>query len=355
MASRARHAVSRPTVRDVAAEAKVAVSTASAVLRADRTCYASEGTRSKVVDAAERLGYRPNHFARALRGQRSFTIGLLFGTLAAPTIALARLAPIERVAWDAGYRVIFGNHYSSPERERAHIEEFLANRVDGLILVSPSLAIAGLVRDILEQGVPLVTIDSLYDFPTPDVSVDREEAGRLQVEHAYAAGRSRFVFLAPSETTGLAPRKMRGFEKGLAERGSSFAEHLMVPISPTPADRFIVGAQALAEVLARGERFDAVIVAADSVAVGAMQALHRAGLRVPEDVAVIGFDDEDFAAALPVPLTTVHQPRDVGARALAMLLEQFEAQKDPSRPRPEPRQVLVTPRLVVRESTVSLH
>lgn len=341
----------RPTVKDVAIAAGVAVSTASAVLRADRSCYVSDETRARVHEASRKLGYRANQFARALRGGRSYIVAVLFDSLAAPSSALARLAGIEERAWETGYRVIYGNHYGRIARQREHIKEFLANQVDGLILVAPHPDNADLVQQAMNQNVPLVTIDSLFDFATLDVTVDRCEGARLQVEHAYSIGRSRIAFLMPQGPTGLAPKKMRGYQQGLAEQGSSLDDHVIAEMPGVIHDRFIIGSQLTETLLKRGEKFDAVIVPGDSVAVGVMQALHRAGLRVPEDVAVIGFDDEDFASALPIPLTTIRQPRDIGERALAILLEAIEARQDPKASAPDLRQQLITPELIVREST----
>ena len=348
--SRKRAGNANPTVKDVAARAGVAVSTASAVLREDQTCYASEETRSKVLDAARVLGYRPNRFARALRGNRSFTIGLLFGSLSAPSITLAKLAPLEQLAWKAGYRVVVGNYYNSAQRQREHLQEFLANRVDGLILVTADPANADLVKDMMSQGVPLVTIDSIYEFPTPNVSIDRAQGAYLQVEHVLSKGRKRILFITSLDPTGLAPQKIRGYEAALAAHGSSLAEHLVVSPGGSLAgdQRFTFGARAVEQVLAKGERFDAVIVSADSMAVGVMQALHKAGLRVPEDIAVMGFDDEDFASALPTPLTTVRQPRDVGERAFEMLLAQIEGKAKGGGK--QPPQVCLSPTLVIRGS-----
>lgn len=348
--ARKRAGNTNPTVKDVAARAGVAVSTASAVLRDDESCYASDETRTKVLGAARDLGYRPNRFARALRGNRSFTIGLLFGSLAAPSITLAKLAPIEQLAWKAGYRVVVGNYYNSAEQQREHLQEFLANRVDGLILVTSDPANADIVKGMMADGIPVVTIDSIYDFPTPNVCVDRTEGARLQVEHVLSTGKKRILFIASQKKTGLAPLRMRGYELALQEHGSSLEEHIVVsPGSLSPEERFMFGARTVQQVLASGAQFDAVIASADSLAVGVMQALHKAGLRVPDDIAVMGFDDEDFARALPTPLTTVRQPRDVGERAVGMLLEQIEGGSGLEKR--EIPQVCLTPTLVIREST----
>lgn len=342
-----------PTVKDVAAEAKVAVSTASAVLREDDTCYASAATREKVTEAARKLGYRPNRFARALRGKCSYTIGLLFESLTLPSITMAKLAPIEQLAWDAGYRVIVGNYYNSPQRQRDHIKEFIANRVDGLILVTADPSNADAIQDLMKQNVPLVTIDSIYDFPTPNVWVDRVEGGRLQVEHLLATGRKRIVFLASALTTGLAPKKMQGYQQALAAHGSSMDEHVLVDITSLKLeDRFSFGRKVIEELVAKGEKFDAIVLSADSLALGVYQALQQAGLRIPQDVAVMGFDDEDYAKAMSPTLSTIRQPREVGEKAVAMLLEQIKNKNEPQAM--ESTQVRLVPTLVVRDSTTGV-
>jgi|GEM_PF-1074686 len=338
------------TVRDVAREAGVALSTVSAVLRDDPTCYVSDKTRARVIEAATRLGYRRNRFASALRGTQSMTIGLLFESLMGPTVTMNKLAPIERLASDAGYRVIVANYYNSPRRQREHIQEFVASRVDGIILVTADPDNADLVQQLTRQQMPLVTIDSIYDFPTPDIWFDRAAGARMQVEHMLAAGCKKLVFITSLLETGLAPRKVQGYRDALAAHGQRLEDHIVIDLAIALTDnRYLRGAECINWVLRQGLEFDGIICSADSVAIGALQALQQAGLRVPDDVSIIGYDDTDFAAALTPPLTTIRQPRHVGELALKMLLEQMALKaKGQSW---EMTSIRVDPTLVVRQST----
>jgi LacI family transcriptional regulator len=338
-----------PTLVTVAREAGVAVSTASAILAKKKHCYASEETYARVHHVAKNLGYRPNRFARSLRGAKTNFIGVIFPELSSPSIMLNKLLALEEIAYKEGFRVMFGTHRGDPCREREYLFEFLANNVDGIIFNSDMRDNAEVVQQFLCDGLPIVTIESPFDFAIPDVTIDRELGGYLQVKHIIQdAKRKHIVFMRGSSLWSGGQAKIRGQNKALQEFESSNVGHVVIDHPDVGPNPFDAGRKMAKELLETKAEFDAVITSADSLALGVMHELTKIGLRIPEDVAIIGFDDEDFAAALPVPLSTIHQPRDAGISAWELLRARMS--DSPNLPENCPKRVLL-PHLVVREST----
>ena len=333
----------------VAREAGVAVSTVSAVLSNKSHCYASEETCERVRYFVEKLGYRPNRFARSLRGGKTNFIGAIFPELTGPM--LMKVSTLESIAYKEGYRTIFGTHRGDPKREREYLFEFLANNFDGIILNSNMDNNVNAVKKVLKERHPFVTIESPYEFMTPGVLVDRELGGYLQVKHIMQdAGRKRIAFLRGSMLWKGGQAKIAGNNKAIEEVGSAVNEHIYIDrpnVNPNP---YITGMEMAKELLGYRKKFDAIVTTSDSLALGIMHVLAQEGLKVPDDVAVVGFDDEDFSAALPIPLTTIHQPRNVGLKAYELLKHYIESGM-PSEP-DDYTQIMLKPHLVVRNSTI---
>ncbi|MHB9071209.1 MAG: LacI family DNA-binding transcriptional regulator [Sedimentisphaerales bacterium] len=341
---------SRPTLATVAREAGVAVSTASAILSKKEHCYASEETYARVHHAAKKLGYQPNRFARSLRGGKTNFIGVIFPELSSPSIMLNKLLALEEIAYKEGFRVMFGTHRGDPAREREYLFEFLANNVDGIILNSDMTDNCETVARFVHEGLSIVTIESPYDFAVPDVTIDRELGGYLQVRHILQdVKRKHIAFLRGSSLWSGGRAKIRGHNKALREFASPADAHFVIDCPDVGQNPFQTGIKMAKELLQSKFKFDAVVTSADSLALGAMHELVKSGRRIPEDVAIIGFDDEDFSAALPVPLSTIHQPRDAGICAYELLKAQMNSDKSVL-PEKYPKKVL-SPHLIVRQST----
>jgi DNA-binding LacI/PurR family transcriptional regulator len=344
----------RPTLVAVAREAGVAVSTASAILANKEHCYASEETFARVHHAAKKIGYRPNRFAQGLRGGKTNFIGVIFPELSSPAIMLMKLLALEDVAYREGFRVIFGTHRGDPIREREYMFEFLANNVDGIILNSDIVENGEVVERFLRENISVVTIESPYSFSTPDVAVDRELGGYLQVKHVMQdAKRKHIAFLRGSILWTGGQKKVSGHKKALQEMGSSLDDHIFIDYPDVGANPFQAGVKMAKELLQSNFKFDAVVTSADSLALGVMHELIVNGYRVPDDVAIVGFDDEDFSGALPIPLSTIHQPRDVGIKAYELLRSQMAANAT-DQPKDYPK-IVLSPHLIVRQSTCGIN
>lgn len=327
------------SIRDVAQRAGVSVGTVSNVLN-DSPRVARE-TVERVRSAISDLGYVRNEAARQLRAGRSSSVGLVVLDVRNPFFTdVARGA--EDAAAEAGLAVTLGNSDESTTRESTYLDLFEEQRVHG-ILISPYGDIEPRLAELRRRGTPVVLVDrESRDAGVSSVSVDDAAGGRLAVAHLLSTGRRRIAFVGgPLGVRQIADR-LSGARQAIEEVGGATLE-----VIDTAGLTVLDGRRVGEQLVARRERPDAVFAANDLVAVGLLQALVMSGaLRVPEDVALIGFDDIDFASATVVPLTSIRQPRhEIGATALRILREEAA---DPDLP---PRRIVFQPELVVRAST----
>jgi LacI family transcriptional regulator len=329
------------SVRDVAQRAGVSVGTVSNVL--NRPDKVAEATVARVIAAIDELGFIRNDAARQLRAGHSKTIGLVVLDVRNPFFTdVARGA--EDQAAQAGLTVILGNSDENSERESAYLDLFEEQRVHG-VLISPFGDITARLARLRDRGIPAVLVDrSSGDSAFSSVSVDDIAGGRLAVEHLVAQGRTRIAFIG-------GPMEIRQVTDRLAGARLAIGEHPSASLEVVEVDALSVLAGRAAGVAiverAPADRPDAIFAANDLVAMGVLQALMmQAEVRVPQEIALIGYDDIDFASAAVVPLSSIRQPSAlIGRTAVEILLEQAD---DPATP---PRQVVFEPELVVREST----
>ena len=332
-----------PSIRDVAARAGVSVGTVSNVL--NRPAKVSGPAAERVLAAIRELGFVRNDAARQLRAGRSKTVGLIVLDVRNPFFTdLARGA--EDQAATAGLSVLLGNSDENTERESTYLDLFEEQRVLG-VLISPFADVTSRLERLRERGTRAVLVDRSGDDSTfSSVSVDDVAGGQLAVEHLLAEGRRRIAFLAgPFEIRQVTDRHT-GAQRAVDAQPGATLEVLTVP-----ALTVVAGRAAGSEIVARapGDRPDAIFAANDLLALGVLQALVMqgdAGIAVPRDIALIGYDDIDFAGAAVVPLSSIRQPSAlIGQTAVEILVEEAE---DATL---SPRQVVFQPELVVREST----
>jgi LacI family transcriptional regulator len=328
------------SVKDVAERAGVSVGTVSNVMNHPEKVAAASIAR--VQAAIEELGFIRNDAARQLRDGRSLTIGLVVLDVRNPFFTdIARGA--EDRATEAGLSVLLANSDESTTREATYLDLFEQQRVHG-VLISPLGDITPRLTVLRGRGIPAVLVDrSSDDASFSSVSVDDVAGGRLAVGHLIAQGRRRIVFVG-------GPLSLAQAADRLAGARDAAARHPGVELEVIELDALsvIAGRAAGASLAARESRPDAVFAANDLVAMGVLQALVMQGarIRVPEDIALIGYDDIDFASAAVVPLSSIRQPAAlIGQTALEILLEEAA---DPSI---APRQIEFQPELVVRAST----
>ena len=330
------------SIKDVAARARVSVGTVSNVLNSRERVSTDVATR--VDDAIRDLGYVRNDAARQLRAGRSTAIGLVILDVGNPFFTdLARGAEDEAMA--AGYSIILGNSDEKADREAAYLDLFEQQRMRG-VLISPLGDITDRLQRLRERGIPAVLVDRTTADPSfSSVSVDDIAGGALAMEHLVAIGRRHVAFVGGPVSIRQVSDRLEG-----ARRAASLHPGTKLEVVEVDALSVLAGRTAGLDIVARqpADRPDAIFAANDLVAVGVLQALVMNGstVRVPDEIALVGYDDIDFARATVFPLTSVRQPSAlIGQTAVRILLEEA------GDPTIEPRQVVFQPELVVREST----
>lgn len=329
------------SIRDVANQAGVSVGTVSNVL--NRPDAVADATVERVRQAIDDLGYVRNDAARQLRAGRSTTVGLVVLDAGNPFFAdVARGA--EDAAAQRGLSVLLGNSDEQREREDAYLALFEEQRVRG-VLLSPSSETLAAAQRLRDHGIPVVLVDRTApgsDFSS--VAVDDLRGGSIAAAHLLEQGRRRIAFVGGQRSLRQVADRFAGAERAVAKAEGARIEHL-----PTDQLTVLAGRDAGAEIAARApeDRPDAIFAVNDLVAVGVMQALVMMGsVRVPDDIALIGYDDISFAQSTVVPLTSIRQPAQlIGSTALDVLAALAD---DPTRP---PETIEFEPELVVREST----
>lgn len=332
------------SIRDVAVHAGVSVGTVSNVI--NRVPTVTEANIEKVTASMRALGFVRNELARQLRLGTGSTIGLVVLNVSNPFFAdLAH--ELEEEAERHGNIVVLGSSDQDLDREDRYVELFEEQRVRGL-LIAPLDGVSDRVAGVVERGTPVVLFDSTVD---PErfcsVALDGDAGGYLAVSHLIETGRRKIVFAG-----GPAAQVKERWEG--AKRAAFEHDGTSIEVMHT-ADLTVEEGRRIADailVLPVAERPDAIFAANDLLAVGILQSLILApDVRVPEDIALIGYDDIDFAASTIVPLSTIRQPRDlIAAKALELLRQEG----DPTVPHVHGRHMFA-PELVVRRSTLPLH
>lgn len=329
------------SVKDVAAAASVSVGTVSNVL--NRPDKVSPATVERVHAAIARLGFVRNDAARQLRAGRSRSIGLVVLDSANPFFAEVARGAEDRAA-AAGMSVLLGNSDQDPARESAYLDLFREQRLGGVLLTPTAAADDHALARMVDAGVPVVLVDGESPrHDVPSVSVDDVEGGHLAAAHLLARGRRRLAFVGgPLDIRQVADR-LEGARRALADAPDASLEVI------SRGALTVLEGRAVGEEIARrapAERPDAVFCANDLLAVGVMQGARIMGdVRVPEELALIGYDDIDFAQSTVVPLSSVRQPaREIGATAVDLLMEALDG-------RVPARRVRYRPELVIRAST----
>lgn len=330
-----------PTIRQVAALAGVSTATVSRVLA--RSGRVSPDLDARVRQAAQALNYQPNRAARNLRARHGSTVGVLI-----PDIQNLFYTSIVRAIDDEvqqhGYTVLLGNSGGQSDREQVYLDTFRAEGAVGVLLV-PNQRDARLYHEFLRAALPTVILDRYLDLPGVDsVSVDNAAGAAEAVKHLASLGHRRIALLSGLEYYSVGAERRRGYVEGLVGSQLPVDEEL---IRDGEFERE-AARRATHDLLSLPDPPSAIFSANNTMSLGALQAIHERGLRVPENVSLVGFDDMPWQVATQPPLTCISQPTyEIGAAAARLLMERIE---HPGRPA---QRVVLDTKLIVRASSAA--
>lgn len=326
-------------IKDVALHAGVSVTTVSHVVNGTR--FVSEIARQRVTDAVRELGYVPSAVARSLKHNNTRTFGMIIPNNSNPYFAEI-IRGVEDRCFAAGYNVILCNSNDDPERQASYLRVLAEKRVDGLVFVASGSD--AVVRATLgEVKIPMVLLDREVACMRCDlVEVDHVVGGELATRHLLELGHPKVACI--SGPPGLSPSSQRraGWKQALSAAGVERKESDLARGDFTARGGYL----AMQLLLKRKPRPSAVFVCNDLMAFGALNAAREAGISVPEQLSIVGFDDIELAAFSSPPLTTIAQPKlEIGTLAAGLLLERVE------KSRTEARRIILDPLLTIRSTT----
>jgi LacI family transcriptional regulator, galactose operon repressor len=345
------------TMRDVANASGFSPATVSIVLNnAPLARYIAPATKKKIEDSARKLGYRPNVMARFLRSKRTHSVGVMFFDVTDP-FCTPILRGIENSLFQGSYVPILADAHNQRNRFERYLELLLERHVEALVVVANWLFVdIHLLADFSKRNIPAATIG--WELPGDTVSsvmVDNEAGGRLAMEHLHKLGHRKIAYIRGPKTLIDSGPRWKGIQKFAHAAGLEIDSDLtmQLPEAFDPNSGFEGGFRLTEEFLQRRKKFTALLAFDDLTAFGAIRALNKAGIRVPEQCSVIGFDDVALSALAAPSLTTVRQPLEVmGNLAVNIIMEGIAASQ-------EKREWKIThqrlaPELMIRESTQAI-
>lgn len=310
---------SRVTIKDIAKELGLSVSTVSRALK-DHPDISIE-TKKAVVELSQKLKYKPNMMALSLKNSRSNIVGVIIPELVHYFFSSV-ISGIQEVADKHKMRVIVQQSNESYEQEGEALDAFSDGWIDGLIVsISKETVTYEHFDELQAKGIPIVFFDRPIDQDNVDSVVFDDFKGAYEaVEYLIKMGRRNIAHFAGPTSTHVGRERLKGYKMALNDSGIPFNEDMVLY-----ADSFEKGGAGVEALVSKGIEFDAIFTCNDFTAIGALKALKREGLLVPQQVAVVGFGDEDIARMVEPPLTTVRQPgKEMGRVAMQTLIDKIE-------------------------------
>jgi DNA-binding LacI/PurR family transcriptional regulator len=342
------------TLSDIAANVGVAPMTVSRVVNGNG--YVSEETREKVLQAVKDLNYRRNGLARNLKRQRTETIGLVLGDISNPySTELAHA--IRETLFTRGFSLFICISEHSAKEDIIAFESLTNHSVDGLIVATRSNAAGDeYLRGVIDSNMPVVVIGrDFYHENADSIAADNLRGGFEATQHLIDLGHDRIGFIGAGLTGKSSLKRLQGYLKALEEHNIEVDERLVTgrkeAVSEVPGySTEKMGYEGMKRLLSLPNRPTAIFARNDFTAIGAMSAIKESGLQIPQDIAIVGFDDIPSAIHTSPPLTTVRQPmRLQGQIAAEMLLQRINSEDESVR-----QEQVLNCELIIRESTVSL-
>jgi LacI family repressor for deo operon, udp, cdd, tsx, nupC, and nupG len=328
-------------IKEVARLAGVSTATVSRTLA--NPAQVSPETRARVMEAVAKVGYMPNPAARSLRSQKSHMVLVALPDLANIFFSQV-LRGIEEALFAGGYGMVVGDLNGAPEKEARFVAFAAAGQVDGVLLLNGHLFRPNGDQHAApaQLGLPMVGLcEAIPDTDIPQIEIDNRDAARQMTEYLAGLGHRRIGYVCGPAENVLERERFAGYRDGLARAGLDYDPALVWPGDWKLATGIAAGEQ----ILAAPERPTAVFCSNDEMAIGLLRVLASAGVRVPEEMSVAGFDDIEYAAMASPALTTIRQPRrELGQQAASALLELMAGRTPPPR-------ICLTSELIARAST----
>ncbi len=326
------------TIKDVAQLAGVSKATVSRVITG-KTKVTPE-VHQRVQQAMKALNFKPNQTAQNLANRRSNAVGVLVGDFSSPYYG-RMLKGIEDTIEPAGMHMIVTDSHDDPERGRESVEFLINLNCDGLIICQHNMADENL-KQWVEQGHYLAFINrDIPELPRSSVYLDNDLGGFMATNYLIGYGHRRIAHMTGVISNVEGYNRLKGYRRALKQKDIPYDERLVVNSDFSEQG----GYTQMKQLLETGPAFTAIFIANDRMAAGAMTAIYQANLRIPEDISIIGFDDDFFASYSRPPLTTLRQPLfEMGKCGAKALLWMLQKERNP------PNQLVFTPTLVARQS-----
>lgn len=309
------------TIKDLARELKISASTVSRALKNHPDI--SQETKIAVNELAKKWNYQPNAVALSLKQRRSNTLGVIIPEIVHYFFSSV-ISGIEDVAYDAGFNVIICQSNERYEREVANAKTLLASRVDGILIsISKQTKEFNHLYNLRDNNVPLVFYDRIVPGLFADqVIIDDLDASYRATKHLIETGRTKIVHFAGPQNLLIGQHRLQGYKTALEEAGIEIDNELIIE-----ADSFEKARLAIMKLFNRKKEFDGLFAVNDLTAIGAMQTLQKRGVKIPDDIAIVGFSDGRFSGITDPTLTSVDQHGyEMGTVATEMLLKRIVAQ-----------------------------
>ena len=327
------------TMKQVAEKAGVSTTTVSHVI--NNTRVVSEDARERVLSVIQELRYIPSAVARSLKNDRTHTIGMMIPNNSNPYFA-ELIQGIEDASFELGYNIILCNSYDDPKKQAAYIRVLMEKRIDGLILVS-SGSDEDLSTLLANEVIPKVLVDREVTGVAADlIEADHVQGAYEATRYLISLGHKRIACVAGPDTLLPSGGRVAGYQRALKEAGITVCDNLIVHSDFTSEGGF----NAFQKLLALNPKPTAIFASNDLMAIGGICAANQAGVKIPQDLSVIGYDDIALASFSTPPLTTIAQPKyQIGQLTAKTLVERI------GNPDSEVRRKMLTPELVIRQST----
>lgn len=332
-------------IKHIASLAGVSIATVSRTLRDPERV--SESTRAKVLKAVKECGYTPNKLGVSLRTSRTGNIVVIIPDVS-DSFNFGAIKSIEAYAQQRGYSILLGDTQGSEELERTYASMVRSRQADGIIMFSHRLPFdIDYSIDVYEQLPPLVNSCETMGIPAiPFVSIDNTQAAYDATQHLIDSGHKDIALITGNIESPSSQHRLEGFRKAMKDAGIPINEDLIHYATYSVED----GESVTKEILQKEKQPTAIFCLSDEMALGCCSAIRNAGLHMPDDISVMGFDDIPFSRYLSPPLTTISQPtKEIGKTCIRLLLDIVEGK------RPEKTEYILPHKLVIRESTRSIN